>query len=109
MPPIRAASARLIPSRTAASDNKRRLWLAFFVAAARRRSSPAVKSVLIFTAAGMARILPAPPNQLRAQHESPHESVRKAFGIIPHRIPREPCLEPLFGPEPHAKEVEDHP
>ena len=41
MPPIRAASVRFIPSRTAASDNKRRLWLAFLVPAARRRSSAA--------------------------------------------------------------------
>jgi hypothetical protein len=71
MPPIRAASARLIPSRTAASDNKRRLWLAFFVAAASRRSSPAVKSVLIFTAAGMAQVLPTPSNQPSSQLESP--------------------------------------
>src|SRR3954468_11999188 len=45
MPPMRAASVRFIPSRTAARDNRRRLWLAFFVMAASRRSSLAAKSV----------------------------------------------------------------
>lgn len=38
---IRAASARSIPSRTAASDSSRRLWLACFEAAASRRKSEA--------------------------------------------------------------------
>jgi hypothetical protein len=70
MPPIRAASVRLIPSKTAASDNRRRLWFAFFVLAASRRSSLAEKSVRNPTAAGMARILPAPWNQLNADRES---------------------------------------
>src|SRR4051812_41116063 len=32
IPPIRAASVRFTPSRTAASDESRRLWLAFFPA-----------------------------------------------------------------------------
>ena len=41
LPPIRAASVRFMPSRTAASDRSRRLWLAFFVAAASLRSSAA--------------------------------------------------------------------
>jgi hypothetical protein len=59
-PPIRAASVRLIPSRMAARDNRRRLWLAFFVAAASCRSAPAEKSDLILTAAGMAQVLPTP-------------------------------------------------
>jgi hypothetical protein len=39
MPPIFAASARLIPSSAAAIDSKRRLWFASFDAAARQRSS----------------------------------------------------------------------
>ncbi len=38
---IRAASARPIPSNTPAKDNSRRLWLASFELAARRRSSTA--------------------------------------------------------------------
>ena len=41
IPPIRAASVRFIPSTTAASESRRRLWLAFFVVAANRRSSVA--------------------------------------------------------------------
>src|SRR5215210_854950 len=65
MPPRRAASLRLIPSRTAARDRRRRLWLAFFVVAANRRSSWAEKSVRILTAAGMAQVLPTPLNQIR--------------------------------------------
>ena len=71
MPPIRAASPRLIPSRTAASDNSLRLWFACFVAAASRRSSAAEKSVRNPTGAGMARILPAPWNQLGTRRKSP--------------------------------------
>ena len=71
MPPRRAASVRLIPSRTAARDKRRRLWLAFLVDAASRRSSPAEKSVRSLTAAGMAQALPTPSNQLQAQRESP--------------------------------------
>src|SRR5215216_6494080 len=58
MPPIRAASARLIPSTTAASDSRRRLWLACLEAAASRRSSSVEKSALTVTAVAMARILP---------------------------------------------------
>src|SRR5215203_4536095 len=58
MPPIRAASARLIPSSTAASDSRRRLWLACLEAAASRRSSSVEKSALTVTAVAMARILP---------------------------------------------------
>src|SRR5215207_8014049 len=58
MPPIRAASARLIPSSTAASDSRRRLWLACLDAAASRRSSSVEKSALTVTAVAMARILP---------------------------------------------------
>src|SRR5215204_6062803 len=81
MPPMRAASVRLIPSRMPASDNKRRLWLAFFVVAARRRSSSAEKSDLIRTAAGMAQVLPTPWNQLASPEEIPCESERKAAGI----------------------------
>ena len=81
MPPIRAASVRLIPSRMAARDNRRRLWLAFFVVAARRRSSPAEKSDLIRTAAGMAQVLPTPWNQLAHEEGSPCESKRKPAGI----------------------------
>ncbi|MET3524509.1 hypothetical protein ABID25_006380 [Mesorhizobium abyssinicae] len=50
IPPIRAASARLMPSRTAAIDNSRLLWRASFEFRARRRSSPAEKSVRNFTA-----------------------------------------------------------
>src|SRR5918998_909076 len=68
---IRAASVRLIPSRTAASDSKRRLWLACLVAAASRRSSSAEKAVRTLMADGMARVLPAPWNQLSLQHGSP--------------------------------------
>jgi hypothetical protein len=41
MPPIRAACVRFMPSTTAASDRSRRLWFAFLVAAAKRRSSAA--------------------------------------------------------------------
>src|SRR5215207_6605243 len=67
MPPIRAACARFIPSSTAANDKRRRLWLAFFAAVASRRSSPAEKSFRTLTAAGMARIPPAPWNQLSDQ------------------------------------------
>jgi hypothetical protein len=39
--PIRAASARFMPSTTAANESSRRLWLAFLVVAASRRSSDA--------------------------------------------------------------------
>src|SRR5215211_3228789 len=56
MPPIRAASARLIPSSTAASDSRRRLWLACLEAAASRRSSSVEKS--------------ASPSPLSPWHES---------------------------------------
>src|SRR4249920_1698230 len=72
MPPMRAASARLIPSKTAANDKSRRLWLASFETAARRRSSEAEKSVLIVTVAGMARILPAPTNQITQKKGIPY-------------------------------------
>ena len=41
MPPILAASPRSMPSRTAASDNSRRLWLASFKRLASARSSSA--------------------------------------------------------------------
>lgn len=41
MPPIRAASSRLIPSMIPASDNKRLLWLTSFAAFASRRSATA--------------------------------------------------------------------
>jgi hypothetical protein len=58
----------------AASDNRRRLWLAFFVVAARRRSSLAEKSDLIGTAAGMAQLLPAPWNQLAHAQGIPRQS-----------------------------------
>jgi hypothetical protein len=68
MPPIRAACARFVPSSTAASDKKRRLWFAFFTAVASRRSSPAEKSVRTRTAAGMARILPRHGISSAAQH-----------------------------------------
>jgi hypothetical protein len=71
MPPIRAASVQFIPSSTAANDSNRRLWFAFFVAAASRRSSRAEKSVRTLKAAGMARILPTPWNQLSAHLGSP--------------------------------------
>src|SRR5271167_887226 len=81
MPPIRAASVRFIPSRTAASDKRRRLRFAFFTAAASRRSSSAEKSVRNFTADAMARILPAPSNQLKLKKGIPHESKRTAVGI----------------------------
>jgi hypothetical protein len=70
MPPIRAASVRFMPSSTAAIDSRRRLWLAFFVAAASRRSSLAEKSVRTQMADGIARALLAPGNQLSAQHGS---------------------------------------
>src|SRR3954468_17046086 len=82
MPPIRAASARLIPSTTAASDSRRRLWLACLEAAARRRSSSAEKSTLTVTAVAMARILPHHGISSTSRGESP-ESERKAVGIIP--------------------------
>jgi hypothetical protein len=55
----------------AARDNRRRLWLAFFVAAASRRSAPAEKSVRILTAAGMAQVLPTPWNQLVQEEGTP--------------------------------------
>src|SRR5215212_3038483 len=71
MPPIRAASARLIPSSTAASDSRRRLWLACLEAAARRRSSSAEKSTLTVTAVAMARILPHHGISSTSRGESP--------------------------------------
>src|SRR5687768_12880381 len=71
MPPIRAACARFIPSSTPANDKSRRLWFAFLVAPASRRSSPAEKSLRTLTAAGMARILPAPWNQLSPKYGIP--------------------------------------
>src|SRR3990170_8340381 len=77
MPPIFAASSRLLPSLTAASDRSRRLWLASFEALASRRSSAAEKSVRIFTGDPMARILPAPKN---------HRSTRAG---IPPRVSRQ--------------------
>src|SRR5829696_7206244 len=43
---------------TAASDSRRRLWLACLEAAASRRSSSVEKSALTVTAVAMARILP---------------------------------------------------
>src|ERR687898_225755 len=82
MPPILAASVRSIPSRTAARDRRRRLWLAFFVVAASRRSSLAEKSVRSLTAAGMARVLPSTIEPDQAQSGNPGESARKATGII---------------------------
>src|SRR4051812_40788080 len=71
MPPIRAASARLTPSTTAASDSRRRLWLACLEAAARRRSSSAEKSTLTVTAVAMARILPHHGISSTSRGESP--------------------------------------
>src|SRR3954453_6916917 len=71
MPPIRAASARLIPSTTAASDSRRRLWLACLEAAPRRRSSSAEKSTLTVTAVAMARILPHHGISSTSRGESP--------------------------------------
>jgi hypothetical protein len=71
MPPIRAACARFIPSSTPANDKSRRLWFALLVAPASRRSSPAEKSLRTLTAAGMARILPAPWNQLSPKYGIP--------------------------------------
>src|SRR5829696_2525001 len=71
MPPIRAASARLIPSSTAASDSRRRLWLACLEAAARRRSSSAEKFALTVTAVAMARILPRHGISSTSRRESP--------------------------------------
>src|SRR5215210_3562656 len=83
MPPIRAASVRLIPSSTAASDSKRRLWLACLVAAASRRSSSAEKAVRTLMADGMARVLPAPWNQLSLQHKSPVSQKRLPLVSVP--------------------------
>src|SRR3712207_3918833 len=87
MPPMRAASARLIPSRTAARDRRRRLWLAFLVAAASRRSSLAEKSVRILTAAGMVQVLPTPSDPLFQKEESPRESKRMAAGMTSREEP----------------------
>jgi hypothetical protein len=71
-----------MPSRTAASDSRRRLWFTFFVLAASRQSSLGEKSVRNFTADAMARILPAPGNHLKLDEGIPHESKREAAGII---------------------------
>src|SRR5215207_5370365 len=78
MPPIRAASARLIPSSTAASDSRRRLWLACLEAAASRRSS-SVRPHRHRCRHGTNP--PAPWNQLNIETEIASESERKAVGI----------------------------
>jgi hypothetical protein len=70
-----------MPSRTAASANRRRLWFAFFAAAASRRSAPAEKSVRNLTADAIVRILPAPWNHLSRESGIPHESNIEAAGI----------------------------
>src|SRR5271155_5626451 len=71
MPPIFAAPARSIPSRTAASDKRRRLWFASFDRRARARSSPAEYSSRNLTADGMARISRAKGVRNLASWESP--------------------------------------
>jgi hypothetical protein len=63
MPPILAAGPRSMPSRTAASDRSRRLWLTVFDRRAKPRSSSAEWSSRNLTADGMARILHATLNQ----------------------------------------------
>ena len=74
MPPILAASARLIPSSTAAIDSNRRLWFASFVEAARRRSCDGVWLGLISTVLGMARVLHATLNHASLNLGIPVES-----------------------------------
>src|SRR5687767_10834269 len=88
MPPIRAACARFIPSSTAANDKRRRLWFPILVAAASRRSSPAEKSLRTLTAAGMARILPAPWNQLSPKYGIPVSHKRWPLVLEPIRKDR---------------------
>lgn len=57
VPPILAASARLILSSTIAIDSSRWLWFASFVEVARRRSCDGVWLGLISTTLGMAQTL----------------------------------------------------
>ena len=66
MPPIFAASDRLIPSRTAAIDSNRRLWFASFDDAASRRSSEDVYPSLIVIPFDTARSLHAILNYVSA-------------------------------------------
>lgn len=71
------------PVRHSARDKSRRLWLASFGPAASRRNSMAEKSVLIFTVAGVARILLAPGNHLNSILGIPSGSDFKAVGTSP--------------------------
>jgi len=74
IPPIRAASARVLPSRTAAKASSRRACAASFTRAARRRRSSAAKS---------SRSVIAPPI-------SASESIRSATIESQRRREREP-------------------
>src|SRR5215207_6292096 len=98
MPPIRAASARLIPSSTAASDSRRRLWLACLDAAASRRSSSVEKSALTVTAVAMARILPRHGISSPSRGKSPASQngrplvLERNRGELVRSFVREACL-----------------
>src|SRR4051794_12874715 len=80
---LREASARLTPSSTAASDSRRRLWLACLEAAARRRSSSAEKSALTVTAVAMARILPRHGISSTSRGESPTSQNGRPLVSVP--------------------------
>ena len=81
MPPIFAASARLIPSSAAAIDSNRRLWFACRDDAASRRSSEDVYPSLIVIPFDTARSLHAILNHVSAPLGIPHESAVMAVGI----------------------------
>lgn len=81
MPPILAASARLMPSRTAASDKSRLLCRVSFDLRASRRSSAAEESARISTADPMAESSFAQGITLHERGESPRESDASAPGI----------------------------
>ena len=65
-----------------ANDKSSRLWFPILVAAASRRSSPAEKSLRTLTAAGMARILPAPWNQLSPKYGIPASYKRRPLVLV---------------------------
>jgi hypothetical protein len=71
IPPIRAESVRFMPSRTAASDKRCRLWFASDAAAASRRGPLAEKSLRNFTADAIPRILAVPWNQISPEKGTP--------------------------------------
>src|SRR5712692_352947 len=83
MPPIFAAPARSIPSRTAASDRRRRLWLTAFDGEPACEALPP-NSLLAISPLMAWRESPAPKESQISPRGNPlHESVRGVFGITP--------------------------